>query len=265
MDPPRPAEPRYLTDLEAGYERRFEADVVAVPPGGVVLSDTLFYPTGGGQPCDRGTLTLPDGSRVEVVDVGHQGGATVHRLAKKGASALQRGMHVVGEIDWERRHAHMRAHTAQHLLSALTYRRFGLRTEKAQVSAKGGSFDLERAPEDPAFLATLEGEANEGFFTRHVPVHLQFATREEFERIPNRSGTGKLPPGVERVRLVVIGEADLAPCGGTHLKDTIEVGRVALAPPLPLPVGGIRVQFSFAQEGMPRAPSGPGAPPTPPG
>ena len=253
MPPEHPPEPRYLTSLDAGYETRFEAEVVSVPPGGVVLSESLFYPTGGGQPCDQGTLRLPNGSTVDVVDVGHQGGATLHRLARKGASSVQRGMRVVGEINWPRRHAHMRSHTAQHLLSALAYRRFGLRTEKAQVSAKGGQFDLER-PLPEGALEALGKEANEEFFTRHVPVRVSFVTREEFEKIPNRSGTGKLPPGVDRVRLITIGEADLAPCGGTHLRDTIEVRPVQLAPALPLPLGGVRVSFSLAPEG----PSGPG-------
>lgn len=251
MGTPGEPEPRYLSSLEAGYERRFEAEVVAVPPGGVLLSETLFYATGGGQPSDRGTLSLPDGSRVEVVEVGHQGGATLHRLAKKGSSSLQRGMRVVGEIDWERRHAHMRAHTAQHLLSALAYRRFGLRTEKAQVSVKGGLFDLERALPSPGAAIELEREANSSFFSQHVPVRLSFVSRQEFEGIPNRSGTGKLPPGVERIRLVHIGESDLAPCGGTHVRDTVEVGPVVLSPPQPLPLGGVRVSFSFAPTAPP--------------
>lgn len=249
---PRPAEPRYLTDLEAGYEARFEARVVALPPGGVVLSESLFYPTGGGQPCDQGFLHLPDGSKLEVVDVGHQAGATLHRLARKGsssssssASSLQRGMAVVGEIDWTRRHAHMRAHTGQHLLSALAFRTFQLRTDRSQVNARGGHFDLERPFPDPEAWKALGREANEGFFTRQVPVHLSFVSREEFERIPNRSGSGKLPAGVERVRLVTIGEADLAPCGGTHVRDTAEVGPVILAPPTPLPTGGVRVSFTL--------------------
>lgn len=258
------AEPRYLTSLDAGYETRFEAEVVALPPGGVVLSQSLFYPTGGGQPCDQGTLLLPDGSKVEVIDVGHQGGSTIHRLGrmgKKGPAALQRGMRVVGEIDWARRHAHMRAHTAQHLLSALAYRRLGLRTERSQVSARGGQLDLER-PLPGAGLETLLSEANTGFFTQHVPVRLSFVSREEFERIPNRSGTGKLPPGVERVRLVLIGEADLAPCGGTHLRDTAEVGPVTFAPPTALPLGGVRLSFALAPAPTP-GPAG-GATATPP-
>ncbi|MDE1822464.1 MAG: alanyl-tRNA editing protein [Euryarchaeota archaeon] len=258
-----PLEPRYLSDLQAGYETRFTAQVVALPPGGVVLSETLFYPTGGGQPADRGVLRLPDGSRVEVVDVGHQGGATLHRLGKKGASALQRGMDVVGEIDWPRRHAHMRAHTAQHLLSALAFRRFGLRTEKAQVSAKGGQLDLEKPLAGPDALKELEREANGSFFTRHVPVRLQFVTREMFDRIPNRSGTGKLPPGVDRVRLVIIGEADLAPCGGTHLSDTIEVGEVRMGPPVALPLGGVRLSFELSPEPASVSPGESGASSTP--
>lgn len=240
-------EPRYLTDLEAGYEVRFASEVVALPPGGVVLQETLFYPTGGGQPCDLGTLTTPDGTVVPVVDVGHQGGLTVHRVGKKGAQALQRGMTVRGEIDWSRRFTHMRLHTSQHLLSALAFRRFGVRTTSAQLSGRGAYLDLERPLPEASSVTSLEEEANRDFFARHVPVHLRFVTREELLQIPNRSDPGKLPPSVSRVRLVVIGEEDLAPCGGTHLRDTMEVGGIRGLRTEPRPGGGVRLSYELAE------------------
>jgi Ser-tRNA(Ala) deacylase AlaX len=255
--PPAP-EPRYLRDLEAGYQTSFEAEIVSLPPGAAVLSETLFYATGGGQPCDQGTLVLPDGERVPVVDVSHQGGLTLHRLGRRSGPALRRGMQVRGEIDWPRRYAHMRLHTAQHLLSALAYRRFGLRTDRAQLSGRQGYLDLERPLADAAAEEALFREANEAYFSLPVPLSLRFVTREEFAALPNRSGSGKLPPGVEEVRLVVIGEADLAPCGGTHLRNTSEVRGVRGLPSKPLPTGGQRISFELAEA------KGTGAPaPTP--
>lgn len=241
-------EPRYLTSLEAGYETTFEAEVVALPPGGVVLSESLFYPVGGGQPADRGTLTTAQGQVVDVVDVTHQGGATLHRLGRKVAPVLQRGQRVRGEIDWNRRFTHMRLHTAQHLLSALAYRRWGIRTDGARLSGRSGYLDLERPPERPEMVEELLREGNDSFFSRHVPVTLRFVSREEFATLPNRSGSGKLPTGVERVRLVVIGDADLAPCGGTHLLDTAQVGGVRGLPTAPLPAGGLRISFELSAD-----------------
>lgn len=180
------SEPRYLLDLDAGYLKEFEAEVTALPPGAVVLSETLFYPTGGGQPCDQGALVLPSGERVPVVDVGHQGGLTLHRLGRKSGAGLQRGMRVRGEIDWPRRYTHMRLHTAQHLLSALAFRKFQVRTDRAQLSGRGGYLDLERPLPGPSEMAALYQEANEQFFQRHVPVSLRFLGREEFAQLPNR-------------------------------------------------------------------------------
>lgn len=259
--PSAPSEPRYLTDLAAGYLRSFEAEVTALPPGAVVLSETLFYPTGGGQPCDQGTLVTSNGDVVPVVDVGHQGGLTLHRLGKKGGSMLQRGMRVRGEIDWSRRYTHMRLHTAQHLLSALAYRRFGLRTDRAQLSGRGGYLDLEKTLPGTTEETELFREANEEYFRKHITVSLRFVDREGFAQLPNRSGTGKLPPGVERVRLVVIGGVDLAPCGGTHLRDTFEVEGVRALPTRSLPGGGARLSFELVDARTP----GSGTPSTPPG
>ena len=135
----------YLADIADAYVRTFRAPCVALPPGAVVLDRTYFYPTGGGQPSDRGTLELADGGRLEVVDVSKSGPAVVHRV-KSPAPAPARpaiGDELDGTLDWARRHLHMRLHTAQHLLSARMFERTGRRTRKASLSGMRASLDLD--------------------------------------------------------------------------------------------------------------------------
>ena len=99
----------YLPDLPSAYVRSFRARVTALPPGAVVLDRTYFYPAGGGQPCDRGSLELPDGTSLPVVDVVKSGGSVIHRVKALTAPArtVTVGVEVQGSIDWERRHRHM--------------------------------------------------------------------------------------------------------------------------------------------------------------
>lgn len=230
MTPDASREPLYLTSMEAAYLRTFEAEVVATPPEGVVLSQSLFYAVGGGQEADHGRLTLPDGKEVRVVDVRRMARRVVHRLEKGGASRFQVGMHVRGEIDWPRRYTHMRLHTAQHLLSALSFERYGLRTTEAAMSGNGGHIDMDGPFPNPSAPATLERMANETYFERPVPVRMQMVTRGEFEALPGRSSAKGLPPGITQVRLILIEGIDRCPCGGTHVKSTDEVRSLRILP-----------------------------------
>lgn len=233
----------YLLDLEAGYQTRFTSVVRALPPGGAILESTLFYPTGGGQPCDQGRFRLADGSTVRVDAVESRSGTTIHRIRSQDLPRLSPGLAVEGEIDWERRYGHMRGHTGQHLLSALAFRRFGLRTERARIGGAGGSFELTGPLPGPSSREELYAQANEEFFTRPVRVSLRFVSPEELLREPGRSGTERLPQGLERIRLVEIAGADFAPCGGTHVRSTEEVGTVVDAGEVPLGGGGVRLEF----------------------
>jgi Ser-tRNA(Ala) deacylase AlaX len=234
--------------MEAAYLRSFEANVAAVPPEGVVLDETYFYPVGGGQEADQGTLVVPGGSPVRVADVRRMSGKIVHRLPKGSISAFQVGMHVTAEIDWPRRHTNMRLHTAQHLLSALAYKQFGLRTLKASMAGHKGHLDLEGSLPPNVGFEDLEAEANMTYFTRPVPVTIQFVTRAEFEAMPGRSNAKALPPGVTNVRLIIIEGIDRCACGGTHVRSTDEIGAVRLFPPTTAPEGGQRLSFEIASD-----------------
>lgn len=246
----------YLADGDAGYVRTFRARITALPPGAVVLDRTFFYPAGGGQPADQGTLTTGPGVGWNVTDVTKSGPAVLHRLGRsKAAPALQVGAEVEGTIDWTRRHRHMRLHTAQHLVSARVFTLTGLRTRKATMAGNGAAIDLESLW--PATL-TLEGLSADlrNYLAPGRPVHIREVPRAEFDRFPSaRSGLVALAPQVDPVRVVEIDEADACPCGGTHVRHTSEVGPIELRPPTPIAGGASRLTFTVAED----APPTPGA------
>jgi misacylated tRNA(Ala) deacylase len=247
----------YLPDLPSAYVRTFRARVTALPPGAVVLDRTYFYPAGGGQPCDRGTLRLPDGTSGNVVDVVKSGASVLHRLKASPAfvRALAVGMEVEGAIDWERRHRHMRLHTAQHLLSAQIFARTRLRTRKAVLAGTRATIDLEGPLPEGAYEALAQdlraAEENP------LPVSIRNIPRADWDRNPasERSGLVPLPVQVDPVRVVEIRKADVCPCGGTHVRSTGEIGRVHLEPPTRLGDGASRVAFTLEDAVQPNRPA----------
>ncbi len=246
----------YLPSVDDAYVRDFRARVVSLPPGAVVLDRTYFYPTGGGQPSDLGTLDVSGGGRLDVVDVTRSGPSVLHRIRGPPAAvrAVQAGAEIAGTIDWERRHRHMRLHTGQHLLSARIFARWGRRTRKASLSGTKAVLDLEGAlPDDglPALRADLEEAV-----ASPRPVVIRQIPRAEWDRHPlsARSGLVALAPTIDPVRVIDIEGLDLCPCGGTHLRTTAEIGSVTLQPPTPLPDGGVRVTFTL-EGGSAPAPS----------
>ena len=242
----------FLPDLSAAYVRSFRARVTALPPGAVVLDRTYFYPTGGGQPNDQGTLGRPGEEPAAVVDVTKSGASVVHRIRASPAvlRSFSVGSEVEGVLDWERRYRHMRLHTGQHFLSARIFARTRLRTRKAQLAGSGANLDLEgRLPLEmiPLLAADLEDAV-----IHPRPVTLRHVPRAEWDRNPyaERSGLVPLPPQVDPVRVVEIEASDICPCGGTHLRSTGEIGRVRLRPPVPT-VGGDRVGFTLEDPSPP--------------
>lgn len=242
----------YLADEEAAYTRQFVAQVVAMPPGGVVLDRTFFYPAGGGQPADHGHLAPPSGPRYPVVDVTKSGSAAIHRVRRPSGSAtaaLQIGASVTGTLDWERRYRHMRLHTGQHLLSALIFSRTGVRTHEAHMSGSGGTIDLERPLPSEAPIEGLAAEAN-AILAEERKVSVRHVSRETWEKNPTpRSGLVPLPRHVDPVRIIEIVGLDACPCGGTHVRSTIEVGQLALDPLVPLALGAVRLPFRLLDGG----------------
>jgi misacylated tRNA(Ala) deacylase len=240
----------YLADVPAAYVRTFRAHVVALPPGGVVLDRTFFYPTGGGQPSDRGSLRSGE-TTVEVTDVTRSGTAVHHRVraAASDARAWRVGAEVEGNVDWERRHQHMRLHTGQHVLSARTFERSGLRTRKAVLRGLGATIDLE-GELPSSHLEEIGGDLR-GIVRANRAVSVRYVARAEWESMPSagRSGLVPLPPQVDPVRLVEVDQEDRCPCGGTHVRATGEIGEFRLTPPVLTPDGGTRIGFTLERPG----------------
>lgn len=242
----------YLANMDEAYRRTFSATVQALPPGAVVLDRTWFYPAGGGQPGDRGTL-LVDGTSVPVVDVAKSAGAVLHRLGRGTsgrAPGLRVGATVEGVIDWERRQRHMRLHTAQHLVSAEIFTATGVRTRRATMAGTEGIVELEAPwPADRPWETLVTTVAAAVRAAR--PVAVQWVPRAEWDQAPAaRSGLVALPPNVDPVRVIGIDGHDRCPCGGTHARNTAELGPIEL----PVPTG-TTVVLRIAPVGPPTPPA----------
>ncbi|MCI4336528.1 MAG: alanyl-tRNA editing protein [Thermoplasmata archaeon] len=223
----------YLADMPAAYRDRFTATVQALPPGAIVLDRTWFYPSGGGQPCDRGTLEV-GGTSLPIVDVVKSGGSVLHRIGRGAGPrplALRIGAEVQGQVDWARRHRHMRLHTAQHLVSAEVFTLTGLKTRKATLAGTEGLIELEAPWPTSTPWEELTGRVSQAVASPRA-VQIAWVPRVEWDQAPAaRAGLVPLPPNVDPVRVIEIDGHDRCPCGGTHVRSTGELGPVGLPPP----------------------------------
>jgi len=206
------------------YLRSCDATVLAVTErGGVVLDRTIFYPTGGGQPGDSGTLRCADGSSIRIATTvkGETPDEIVH-VPAEGETLPEVGSTVTLELDWDRRHAHMRMHTCLHLLSAvLTYPVTG-----GQVGAEKSRLDFD-IPEAVLDKDEITAKLNE-LVARDAPVGMRWITDAELAAQPDLVKTMSVQPptGAGHVRLIEVEGMDLQPCGGTHVARTGEIGAV---------------------------------------
>jgi len=208
------------------YLSELEAEVVAVTPeGGIVLDRTIFYAASGGQPSDTGSLSGTAGT-VQLLSSVHPDGdkmAIVH-LPAPDQPALAVGDRVTARLDWDRRYRLMRMHTALHLLSVV----FPFPVTGGSIGEEKGRLDFDM-PEVPANLPELEAQLNQ-YVADALPVTDEWITDAEMAANPGLVKTMKVQPprGQGRVRLIRIGEIDLQPCGGTHVRNTSEIGPLKL-------------------------------------
>jgi misacylated tRNA(Ala) deacylase len=211
------------------YLREFEATVVGAGDEGVELDRTAFYPQGGGQPSDEGWLRAGEPGAPwagRVVGVRKQGDRVLHQL-EPGSRAPAVGERVRGEIDWERRYALMRTHTALHILCGVIFHEFGASVTGANMHPLRARMDFELEDLDPERIAAIERRCNEAV-DRALPLRVRVLPRAEAFQIPDliRTRINLLPPGIEAVRTVEIEGLDLQADGGTHVANTREVGRI---------------------------------------
>lgn len=209
--------------LDDAYLRGCTARVLEALPEGVVLDRTVFYPLGGGQPGDTGTLEAADGRRWQVVDTRKgEGGRILHRLAD-GSTPPASGEQVEAVVDWQRRHLHMRMHTGLHLLGSVL--RFGV--TGGQVASDRSRLDFDTQDEIDAGRVN---EALAALVDADRPVSCRWITDAELDAQPDlvRTLSVQPPRGAGRIRLLDIDGVDLQPCGGTHVRSTGEVGRLVV-------------------------------------
>jgi misacylated tRNA(Ala) deacylase len=217
-----------LYQLDA-YRRTFAARVAAADGASVQLDGGALYPGGGGQPADHGVLTA-GGERWSVL-----GAKLVRNGERPGVwyqldrDAPPVGSELSGELDWERRYALMRTHTALHILCAVVWRDYGAKVTGASMEPLRGRMDFEFESLSGEFVRELEQKVNAEVEAAR-PTRVDFLPREEADADPDliRNKVSLLPPSITVVRVVGIAGLDLQADGGTHVANTREVGEIAL-------------------------------------
>ncbi len=213
----------YQTD---SYLREFEAAVAGLDPetGGIVLDRTAFYPGGGGQPADEGRLESA-GQSWTITGFKRAGGHLVHLLSGESADFPGEGETVTGIIDWERRYRLMRTHTAMHILCGVIFRDYGASVTGGNMEPLEGRMDFEFETMRAELVSEIEQAINsEVAAAREVRVAI--LPRAQAFAIPDliRTKINLLPEGIPEVRTVELVGLDLQADGGTHVRNTSEVG-----------------------------------------
>jgi misacylated tRNA(Ala) deacylase len=216
--------------LEDSYLREFDAKVVRLAGREVVLDRTAFYPGGGGQPPDKGVLGVGP-VRASVVDArrgkGEASGEIVHVLDNPIPDTIS---DLKGELDWERRYAHMRHHTALHVLSGVIWESFGAKVTGGQMRADRARMDFSFPGEWTLdVVGEIERLTNEALASAR-PVRVYELPREEALENPDliRTQVNLVPERVRVIRIVEIEGLDTQADGGTHVANTREVGRMEI-------------------------------------
>jgi len=212
--------------LGNSYLREFEGKVVELSGREVILDRTAFYPGGGGQPPDKGTLGIGP-VRASVVDARREGGEVVHVLDIPIPGTV---CELKGKLDWERRLAHMRHHTALHVLSGVIWRNFGAKVTGGQMRADRARMDFSFPDEwTLEVIGEIEQLTNEALASAR-PVKVYELSRDEALKNPDliRTQVNLVPERVKVVRIVEIEGLDTQADGGTHVANTREVGQIEI-------------------------------------
>jgi misacylated tRNA(Ala) deacylase len=212
--------------LGDSYLREFEAMVVELSGREVILDRTAFYPGGGGQPQDRGTLGIGP-VHASVVDARREGRQVIHVLDNPIPDTVRE---LEGSLDWERRYGHMRHHTALHVLSGVIWRNFGAKVTGGQMRSDRARMDFS-FPEEwtTGVVGEIERLTNEAL-AEERPVKVYELPREEALENPDliRTQVNLVPERVRMIRIVEIEGIDTQADGGTHVANTGEVGEIEI-------------------------------------
>ena len=207
-----------------GYLKSCEAEVTAVHGNGFAVNQTVFYPMGGGQPGDTGNMETTTGLQADIIDCYKDRDSGLHlHIVEDPACLPEVGDTITLNIDWDRRHRLMRMHSCMHMLCAV----IPAPVTGGSISDGTGRLDFDLpAPPDKA---EIEAQLNT-MIEKSAPMTLRWITDEEMLAQPDlvRTMSVQPPMGAGRVRLVEFAGIDLQPCGGTHVANTGEIGKVVV-------------------------------------
>ncbi len=212
--------------LEDSYLREFRAGVAKLDGREVVLKATAFFPGGGGQPADKGSLGIGP-VNAAVVDARREGRGIVHVLDRAIPGTVKE---LKGTLDWERRYAHMRYHTALHVLSGVIWKNFDARVTGGQMRADRARMDFSFPGEWTAEVAERIGRLTNAALAENRPVKVYELRRDEALANPDliRTQASLVPERVKAIRIVEIEGLDTQADGGTHVANTGEVGGIGI-------------------------------------
>ena len=216
-----------MNSHDGTYTKEFEAKVEATFPGIIELEKTAFYPLGGGQPADIGTISWSEGE-ANVTDVRKKN--RIRHIVEGDLPEV--GDLVNGNIDWPRRYSHMRMHTSQHLVSAVVNEVYGSDTVGNQIGQEKSRIDFKPLKINQSELNEIEDKVND-YISKDLEVTISEELRSNLENNPDirssmSSGLWKmLPKSVTQLRVITIGDIDVCPCAGTHVKSLKEIGNVS--------------------------------------
>ncbi len=213
----------FLTD---SYLKEFRPVVRKIEGREVILDRTAFFPGGGGQPADRGTLGIGP-VNAAVVDARREGRRIVHVLDRAIPDTVKE---LKGALDWERRYAHMRYHTALHVLSGLIWREFDAKVTGGQMRADRARMDFSFPGEWTAEIVSEIERLTNAALAENRPVKVYELPRKEALKNPDliRTQVNLVPERVETIRIVEIENLDTQADGGTHVANTREVGKISI-------------------------------------
>lgn len=213
----------YLPNNE--YQKEFDAKVTKTKESDnyICLNQTIFYKEGGGQPNDKGTIKWGE-KEAKVVDVQKEHGEIRHYIE---GELPEPDTEIHGKIDWERRHKHMRMHTAQHVMSWIVLNMYEASTAGNQIHQDYSRIDFEPADFDEENLEKIERAVN-ALIEKELKVEKKEMDRDLVEeRIQEgRMNMSIIPDHIDPLRVIIIGSEDLCPCGGTHVNNIKEIGKV---------------------------------------
>ncbi len=204
------------------YDTHFEAKIIEITENGIILDKTLFYPESGNQISDKGVIIKND-NKFNVEYVLKKGDFIDHHLSEPFREKLKIGDPVIGEIDWNYRYGVMRAHSAQHILSALIKNKFNIDTAHANISFEDVSLQIAQDINDNQFKEVLQ-EFNRVCTIENHEFRTSLIQKDELKNFKEKI-RGKIPEQGE-IRLVELKNYDLICCGGTHVKNSTEIGPI---------------------------------------